>query len=264
VTTMSTAVAVVMAVHNGRRTVRPAIESVRAQTFTGWTMAVVDDGSSDGTAECLRAAAAADPRVVVLTNPVRRGLAASLNIAWRSVRAPLIARMDADDLSDPVRLERQVEFMAQHPQVDVVGTGARLVSPEGTLLGAATRPESHDALLACLYRESPFYHPSVMMRRSFLERVHGYDERLRRAQDQDLWFRGLEAGARYHNLPDPLITYTVSRRVSWQSAFWGAFVLLRAGWRAGRVWRGGWHAARFAAGAAVSRVRPLDVSHTTE
>jgi glycosyltransferase involved in cell wall biosynthesis len=262
--TSAPAVAVVMAVHNGGRTVMRAIESIRQQTLTDWTMTVVDDGSSDGTAECLRAAAAADTRIVAVTNPARRGLAASLNVAWRSARAPLIARMDADDVSDVTRLERQVEFMSQHPLVDVLGTGARLVGAGGAFLGVASRPESHEALLACLYKESPFFHPSVMMRRSFLERVDGYDERLHRAQDQDLWFRGLEAGARYHNLADPLITYTVSRRVSWQSAFWGAFVLLRAGWREGRVWRGGWHAARFAAGAAASHVRPMDISHAAD
>jgi glycosyltransferase EpsE len=257
-------VAVIMAVHNGRLTIERAIDSVRRQTFTGWMMVVVDDASSDGTAHSLQDAAVADPRILVLTNPVRRGLAASLNVAWRTVAAPLIARMDADDFSDPTRLERQVEFLDGHTDIDVLGTGARLVTARGAFLRNAMRPESHHALVKCLYKESPFFHPSVMMRRRFLESVNGYDERLRRAQDQDLWFRGLQAGFRYHNLAEPLITYTVASRVAWQSAFWGAFVLLRAGWREGRLWRGGWHAARFAAAAALSRLRAVENTRTAE
>jgi glycosyltransferase involved in cell wall biosynthesis len=246
-----------MGVHNAQETVARAIQSIQRQTYRTWWLIVVDDGSSDGTGERLAAIAAADARVQILTNPRRRGLAASLNQAWRATDAALLARMDADDISDPERFERQLQFMRTHPEVAVLGTGARLIRGDGTAVGVAHRPASHDDLVAVAFRESPFFHPSVMMRKSFLVALDGYDERLPRAQDQDLWFRGIQGGFRFANLHDPLITYTVRDRASLTSAFWGAYVLFRSGIRAGRFATGTWSALRFAAAVGRSRVMPL-------
>ncbi|MGP8246931.1 MAG: glycosyltransferase family 2 protein [Bryobacteraceae bacterium] len=236
-------VTVLMAVYNGVRTVGGAIESIRSQTYADWDLLVVDDGSSDGTSEILQSYASCDPRITLIRNGTNLGLAASLNIGWRSAKGSLIARMDADDVSLPERLQRQVEFMSAHAEVDVLGTGVEMMDEAGLLLGCAFRPECHDELKKRMYKENPFAHPSVMMRRRFLEALGGYDERLRRGQDFDLWLRGYRRFL-YHNLQVPLIQYRLRRKPTFLSSACSSFILFRSAWREGLVLRSGWYALR--------------------
>jgi glycosyltransferase involved in cell wall biosynthesis len=236
-------VTVLMAVYNGAHSVHAALSSILAQTYQDWDLIIVDDGSTDGTPGILESLAATDVRIRVLRNTANRGLAASLNVAWSQARGDLFARMDADDVSLPDRFHRQVEFMSAHPEIDVLGTGIELVSSEGRLLGFRSRPESHKELQKRMYRENPFAHPSVMMRRRFLEALGGYDGRLKWAEDSDLWLRGYRQ-FRYHNLPEPLIRYRVRDKIAlWTSAY-SAFVLLRASLRERLPLTGGFHALR--------------------
>lgn len=237
-------VTVLMAVLNGRAIVRQAIESIMEQTYTDWELCVIDDASHDGTPDVLETFAAAEPRIRVIRNPRTRGLAACMNAGWRATTGQFIARMDADDASLRDRLERQVRFLESHPDVAVVGTGAELFDESGRRLGMALRPSDHETLLARIFLENPFIHPSVMMRRTFLDSLGGYDERLSRAQDYDLWLRGARR-FRYSNLEAPLIRYRVRRRPSMQSILWGTVALARGGYRERQLLRGGWGALRF-------------------
>jgi glycosyltransferase involved in cell wall biosynthesis len=118
-------VSVVLSVFDGEAHLQAAIDSVLAQTFTDFELIIVDDGSGDRSVPILATAAAADPRIVVLTNPVNRGLTPSLNRGLAAARGALIARQDADDLSAPERLSRQVAFFEAHPRV---GLRARLTA----------------------------------------------------------------------------------------------------------------------------------------
>jgi glycosyltransferase involved in cell wall biosynthesis len=241
-----------MAVYNGAAAVHAAVASILAQTYQDWDLIVVDDGSTDGTLAILEALAAGDARIRVLRNTVNRGLAASLNVAWSHASGALLARMDADDVSYPDRLRRQVEFMAAHPEVAVLGTGIELMDSEGRLLGCALRPEWHEELQKRMYKENPFAHPSVIMRRSFLEAQGGYDWRLRWAEDSDLWLRGYRQ-FRYHNLQVPLVRYRVRRTVPLRNSAYSALVLLRASVRERLVATRGWYALRpLVAGALVN------------
>ena len=219
-------VTVLMAVYNDTGTVEAAVESVRAQTYPDWDLLIVDDGSTDKTPAILRRIAEQDKRITVLRNPTNRGLAASLNIGWRQARGELIARMDADDLCLPERLQRQVQFMTAHPEVGVLGTGAEFMTHDGRTLGHASRPRQHEELTRRILRENPFFHPSVMVRQSFYEAMDGYDERLRRGQDYDLWLRGRHA-FRFHNLAEPLIRYRARRRTSLKPSLWATYVMAR-------------------------------------
>ncbi len=236
-------VTVLMAVYNARGSVSAAIESIRAQTFTDWDCLIVDDGSTDGTWEILQQAASADRRISLLRNRSNRGLAASLNAGWRQARGEVIARLDADDISFPERLAKQVAFLERHPEVDVLGTAMEMVDATGRFLEYGRRPERHDEIVAQMYRINPFVHPSVMMRKRFLEALGGYDERLRRAQDADLWLRGYRR-FRYHNLPDPLVRYRMADRLSPRSIAYCAFVQLRSAFRERRLFSRGWYALR--------------------
>jgi glycosyltransferase involved in cell wall biosynthesis len=195
------AVSVLMSVRNGAPWVKEAVESVLGQTFPDLELVVIDDGSTDATAALL--ASIRDPRLRVERQPPR-GLTPSLNRALALARAPLVARLDADDLALPERLARQRAFLDAHPDVGLLGTAAREVDAAGRELGVTRPPEDDAAIRGALIRRNPFVHSSVMMRRDTVEKVGGYDESLPVAQDYDLWMR-LSRITRLANLPAPLV-----------------------------------------------------------
>lgn len=252
-----THVTVLMAVYNGGHVVEAAIESILAQTYSDWDALLINDGSLDGTGRILESFSRRDSRIVVLQNPSNCGLAACMNTGWRQARGLLIARMDADDISLPERLEHQVLFMKSHPDVDVLGTGAEVVDESGRTLGVALRPEYHGELVRRMYKEAPFIHPSVMVRRNLFESLHGYDERLRRSQDTDLWLRAYRS-SRFHNLQEPLIRYHMGRAPSFEAVCWGAYVLGRAAYREGRIHSRGWYALRYLAAGVLTKARIME------
>jgi glycosyltransferase involved in cell wall biosynthesis len=232
-------VTVILAVHNGEASIDAAIASIVAQTHDDWDLILVNDASIDRTGAMLDAWVARDPRIAVVHNGHNLGLAASLNLAWRRARGELIARMDADDVSLPERLEAQVAFFRSHHEVDVLGTGAFLVDDDGHPRGTAVRAVEHEELIAKIYKEVPFIHSTVMMRRSFLDALGGYDPRLRRGQDYDLWSRG-HRQFHYANLPLPLIKYRVGARPTFRAIFYATYVVACAVVRDGHLLTHSW------------------------
>lgn len=207
-------VSVVMPVRNAERYLREAVESVLAQTFRDFELMVVDDGSTDGSAEVVRSFR--DERVRLLPNEGEPYLAGALTYGCRQARGGLIARMDADDICLPERLARQVEFMRSNPEVGVVGSNVEWTDEQGRSATAKAwrRPESHEAICAELFLRCPFCHPTVMMRREVLARLGWYETSLLKgreqysAEDLDLWRRG--AGVTMlRNLPDVLLRYRI-------------------------------------------------------
>ena len=195
------AVSVVMAVRNGAAWVAEAIGSVLGQTDGDHELIVVDDGSTDATADVL--AGVADPRLRVIRQDAA-GLTRALNRALGLARAELIARLDADDLALPERLARQRAFLAAHPDVGVLGTAAREVDATGAPAGEVRPPRDDAAIRRALIRSNPFVHSSVMARRALLAGVGGYDERVAVGQDYDLWMR-LAPRTRLANLAEVLV-----------------------------------------------------------
>jgi glycosyltransferase involved in cell wall biosynthesis len=198
---MQPLVSVVMPVRNGEAWLGRSLGSILAQSYERLELIVVDDGSTDRSGEV--AASTGDPRVIVLREPAR-GLTPSLNRAIAQSRGPLIARMDADDVSRPDRLARQVALLEARPEVGMVGTGCVETAPTGLVVRVVRPPEDDETLRRRLIRANPFVHASVVMRRSVLERVGGYDETFPVAQDYDLWLR-FSAITRLANLADPLL-----------------------------------------------------------
>src|SRR5580765_6438409 len=156
------AVSVLMAVRNGAPWVREVAESVLSQTAPDLELIVVDDGSTDATPDTL--ASIGDSRVRVERQPPR-GLTPSLNRALSLARAPLIARLDADDLALPERLACQRRFLDIHPDVGLLGTAAREVDASGQLVSVVTPPEDDAAIRRAVIRRNPFVLSSVMIRR---------------------------------------------------------------------------------------------------
>ena len=194
-------IAVVLPVYNGEKYLAEAIRSVLAQTFEDFELVAIDDGSSDRTAEIL--SAFSDSRLRVIRFPEHRGLVEALNCGIRESRSELIARMDADDICLPRRFERQVAFLDAHPQVALCGTWTRQFGNGAR--GILHLPAESKQIRAQLFFGGAIDHPSIMMRRAFLER-HGlaYDEKFRHVEDFDFFIRAAEL-APLANLPEVLL-----------------------------------------------------------
>ncbi|HKW90389.1 MAG TPA: glycosyltransferase, partial [Methylomirabilota bacterium] len=156
------AVSVLMSVRDGARWVAAAIDSVLGQTLSDLELIVVDDGSTDDTPMLLTRVR--DPRLVV-ERQAHAGLARALGRGLALARAPLVARLDADDLARPDRLERQHAFLAAHPEVGLLGAAARVVDEAGREVGEVRPPEDDATLRRVLIRRNPFVHSSIMARR---------------------------------------------------------------------------------------------------
>ena len=194
-------VSVLMAVHDGETFVREAIDSVLGQTLDDFELVVVDDGSTDRTPGIL--SSVRDARMRVHTQR-QEGLTRSLATGFALTRAPLIARLDADDVALPDRLARQCAFLAARSDVGLLGTAAREVDARGRLVRVITPPAEDAGIRAALIRENPFVHSSMVMRRDVAERAGGYDPRRPVAQDYDLWMR-MSRITRLANLPEVLV-----------------------------------------------------------
>jgi hypothetical protein len=197
-------VSVVMPVFDGETYLAQAIESVLGQTFQDFELIAVDDGSHDGSSAIVERFSREDPRVRLISNEKNLGISATLNHGWRAARAPLIARLDADDISLPDRLARQVAFLDAHPSVAVVGGALVTMDATGRRGSVIRFPTTSRAIRSTLLRHNCLAHPSVMLRRVALEAVGGY--RFDCHEDYDLWLR-LSERFELANLPEPLILY---------------------------------------------------------
>ena len=180
------AVSVLMAVRDGAPWVAEAVASVLGQTAGDLELIVIDDGSTDATPELL--AGVRDARLRVDRRSAT-GLTPSLNRALALARAPLVARLDADDLALPERLACQRAYLAAHPDVGLLGGGVREQDADGREVAVRVPPAADAQLRAALIRRNPFVHSAVMVRRALVEQVGGYDESVPVAQDYDLWMR---------------------------------------------------------------------------
>jgi len=202
------AVSVLMPVRDGERFVAEAVESVLSGSFADLELVVLDDGSTDSTPQILERLAGADPRLVVHRREPGRNLAEVLNAAAALSRGPLLARLDADDVSLPGRLQLQTEFLDANPQVAVLGGQALLIDEEGREFGRAEYPTGNAELQEALRAGNPFVHSAMTMRREAFEAVGGYRPAFAHAEDLDLWLR-LAAGREIANLPDPVVAYRI-------------------------------------------------------
>ena len=230
---------VVLPVRNAAGTIVRAVASVRTQTFADWELVVVNDGSSDGTREILRAAARDEPRLKLIEQPPA-GVAVAANAAVAAARGEFVARMDADDESHPERLAAQVEFLGgpEHAAIGVVGSLVEFGGDRAASAGYALHVDWTNTLLTpeaiALNRfvESPLVNPSVMFRRALVAR-HGGWRNGDFPEDYELWLRWLDAGVRMAKVPRVLLTWhDAPSRLTRTDARYGAekFFAMKAEW----------------------------------
>jgi len=195
-----------MSVYNCERYVAEAVESILGQTFTDFEFIIIDDGSTDRSLSILRRFAQRDGRIRLVSRG-NRGLTRSLNEGLGLARGEFIARMDADDISLPERLERQVEYLRAHPECVALGCRLYLIDPDGDPLMEEPRPTTHEDIMQMLLRGSgAIPHPGAMIRRTDLCAIGGYNEEFKAAQDLDLWLR-LSERRQLANLDEVLVRY---------------------------------------------------------
>ena len=199
---------VAMSVYNGERFLTAAIDSVLAQTFGDFEFLILDDGSTDATPHILRDYAVKDARIRPIIRE-NRGLVASLNQLLEEARAPLIARMDADDICQPERFALQVAFMQANPDHGVIGSWSEDIDEreQSFPIEGGDQPLTHEDFLHNIrFGGSLLVHPGVMYRRALVREQGGYHKAFLHCEDLDLWLR-LASVTKIANLPLRLIRY---------------------------------------------------------
>jgi len=220
-------VSIALSMHNAASTIEQALRSLLAQSYTHWELILIDDGSSDD--GLARAQRYADQRFRVVAGGQREGLAARLNQAIELARGRYLARMDADDIAYPERLERQFAYLQAHPEVDLLGAGMMVFAGDGRPAGVYNVQTTHQAI--CARPLSGFYlaHPTWMGRTIWFRKWR-YDVTCRKAQDQDLLLRAWRS-SHYAALPEPLVGYrqdALSLRKSGLGRYYFSRSILRA------------------------------------
>ncbi len=201
------AISVAMSVYNCERYVGLAIESILAQSFSDFEFIIIDDGSSDKSAAIIDDFAQIDMRIRAFHRE-NKGLIFSLNQALAEARAPIVARMDADDIAHPQRFERQIAFLREHPDYGVISAWTTDIDENGRPYPIAdhAHPDTHEGFLAALEHGTPLCHPATMYRRDLVLAVGGYHAAFKHCEDLDLWLR-LAEKTRLCSLPERLMQY---------------------------------------------------------
>ena len=193
-----------LGVYNAENTLREAINSIINQTYSNWELIICDDGSTDNSYNL--AQSFSDKRIIVIRNEKNMGLGYTLNRCIERAKGSIIARMDADDMSLPSRLEKQYQFMKNHPEYGVVGTAITRFDSKGDIWteSVIAEPEPSDFIVS-----NPIKHPSCMMKRECLDLVKGYSESINtlRVEDTDLWIRMLRRGIRFYVMDEALYRF---------------------------------------------------------
>jgi len=198
---------IVMSVYNGEKYLREAIESILNQTYTDFEFIIINDGSTDQSLDIIRSYS--DQRVVII-NQENKGLIESLNIGIARARTNYIARIDADDVSHLDRLEKQIKFMDNNPNLVLLSSSYNVMLESGEIICTRFLPVEDKCIREAITKWNPFCHSSAFFRKKVFEKVGGYSKRYELAEeDYDLWKRIIQHGE-VANIREPLIDYRIA------------------------------------------------------
>ncbi len=199
-------ISLIMSVYNGEDYLSEAIESVLNQTFKDFELIVINDCSTDKTYEILKRFAELDKRVKVHTNEVNLRLPSSLNKAISYAQGKYIARMDADDICLPERLEKQYQFMENNPSVAL--SSCRFMTLKNGVIssGGCGGKSDNESIKALLLVTNPILHPGIIAKADAIKSL-GYDKNFTCTEDMELWTRFVIAGYDIEIMPEYLMIY---------------------------------------------------------
>jgi glycosyltransferase involved in cell wall biosynthesis len=227
-------VSIIMSVYNAQTYLEEAISSILNQNYSDFEFLIVDDCSTDDSLNIIDLFMKTDQRIQLIQNKSNQGLTKNLNILIRKANGKYIARMDADDISHPDRLKKQVEFLDNDPNTDILGTFSQNISEKGEIIGIRKVPVTNDEIIKLLPKLNPISHPTVMFRSSSLKEIGGYDERFRTSQDFHLWFKAAGHGLRFYNMPKVLFQYRMNDNYIARKSFryrWNEFKIKLDGYQ---------------------------------
>jgi glycosyltransferase involved in cell wall biosynthesis len=196
-------ISVIMPVFNAAAYLKPAVNSILSQSYSNFEYIIVNDCSTDSSLKILRSFR--DPRIKIISNSKNLGVAGSLNRALKLAKGKYVARMDADDISHPDRLRKQVEFLELNPNTIACGVQTEIIDGQNQIISTRSFPISSKSCHDYLMLTSPILHPTLMTRASVYKKI-GYTAKYKTAEDWDLYFKLLKFG-KLANLPDTLYSY---------------------------------------------------------
>ena len=228
-------ISVLLPVHNGQKYLLEAINSILNQTERDFEFIIINDGSTDLTGSLLQEIEKKEKRITIINGKEKQGLTIALNIGIAHAKGKYIARMDADDMALPERFSKQLEFLENNPEFVIVGCCTLLIDPEGLPICLFSQKTSHKEIDAdhMAGKGGAICHPASMIRKNALEKIGGYRQTMKNAEDLDLFLRLAEIG-QIGNLPEILFkwrmhfhsvghTYRESQRKSAKKAVLAAF-----------------------------------------
>lgn len=207
--TINPIISVVMPVYNAEKYLDESIESILKQTYQNFEFIIINDGSIDKSLEIIKKYQNQDERIVLISRE-NKGLVASLNEGIAKAKGKYIARMDADDVSLSERLETQLKYMITN-NLDICGGNYLIIDQNSKTISTSEVPESFSEILLTMVSNVPFAHPSVMIKKFFLDDkklkygINGY----KNAEDLDLWINMYNQNARFGNVKKRIIKYRV-------------------------------------------------------
>jgi glycosyltransferase involved in cell wall biosynthesis len=206
-------VSVIMSVHNGERWLDEAIQSIICQTYTNWEFIIIDDASNTATQKILDNYKN-DVRFKIKRIEENKGLTKNLNLAISLCGGELIARMDADDISLPERFQKQILFLQQFPQTDVVGGFIEFIDENGNSKGIWKDDRkciTNEQIKKLLPRRNCIAHPSVMIKKKIFDEFK-YNETQLHSQDWDLWLRLADHEKIIDKVSETILLYRVHQK----------------------------------------------------
>lgn len=191
--------------YNAEQYLRQALLSVVNQSYQNWELILVDDNSRDRSVDIAKEFSLRDERIRVICDGHNRGLATRLNETVNIAKGELYARMDADDIMDVDRIQTQVQYLAEYPDVDVVGSMAYIIDKDSNVISESNLVMENPKTVEDILNGGGFIHPSIMGKTSWFKQ-NPYDENLRRMQDLVLWLRSVEH-SNFKILPSKLMFY---------------------------------------------------------
>lgn len=191
--------------YNNEKTIHSAINSVIYQTFKDWKLILIDDGSSDNSLHIAKKLAARDERITIISDGKNKGLVARLNQIIDLADADYIARMDADDIMLPERIQKQLEVFKKKSELDVVATAAYTIDENDNPIGIRDTEAIDTTDPKNVFRRSLLIHPSILVKSSWFKK-NKYDKDYFRAEDYELWCRTF-AYTNFHRIEEPLLLY---------------------------------------------------------
>lgn len=185
---------------------KEALESLRKQSLTASQVVLVEDGPLTTELDDVIKLYTRLLAIKSVKLKENKGLGYALNIGLQNCDYDIVCRADADDKNHPKRFEKQIQFLKENPDIDIVGTWAKDIDEEGRVIKDRLLPTSHEKIVKLIWT-NPITHPTVAFRKNRILSVGSYNTSIKRKQDYDLWFRAAANGLRFANIPEFLVYY---------------------------------------------------------